>query len=68
MVFNTLGHMGQGSSLGVYSAFVGIAMMSGSLISGFTSFYVGYSATFILSSAFLAISLWLISMSFHKRV
>ncbi len=67
MVFNSLGHVGQGSSLGVYSALVGIAMMSGSLISGFTSFYIGYFATFILSSVFLAISLWLVSMLSQKR-
>ncbi len=68
MVFNTLGHMGQGYSLGVYSALVGIAMMSGSLISGFTSFYIGYSATFILATVFLAISVWLISLLSHRRL
>jgi len=68
MVFNTLGHMRQGYSLGVYSALVGIAMMSGSLISGFTSFYIGYSATFILAAVFLAISIWLISLLSHKRL
>jgi MFS family permease len=68
MVFNTLGNARQGSSLGVYSALVGIAMMVGSLISGFTSFYIGYYATFILAAVFLAISSWLISILVHQQV
>jgi MFS family permease len=68
MVFNTLGHARQGSSLGVYSALVGIAMMVGSLISGFTSFYIGYYATFILAAVCLAISSWLISILVHQQV
>lgn len=50
MIFNTLGHSNQGSTLGVYSALVGIATTMGSFISGFTSFYLGYSATFILAA------------------
>lgn len=62
MVFNTL-HCGrQGSSLGVYSALVGIATMLGSFASGFTSFFLGYSLTFILAAVFLAVSAWLGSL------
>jgi MFS family permease len=53
MVFNSLGAKGHGSSLGVYSALVGIASMIGSLISGFTSVYLGYYITFILAACFL---------------
>ncbi|MGI0085342.1 MAG: MFS transporter, partial [Nitrososphaerales archaeon] len=46
MIFNTLGRRSQASTLGVYSALVGIATMLGSLVSGFTSFYIGYYFTF----------------------
>lgn len=60
MVFNTLGDRGNGSSLGVYSALVGIATMAGSLISGFTSYYLGFSITFVLASICLAGSIWLV--------
>jgi MFS family permease len=66
MVFNTLGRSNQGSMLGVYSAIVGIATMSGSLASGFTSFYLGYHVTFIMAAGWLAISAVLLSMSGHQ--
>jgi MFS family permease len=56
MVFNSLGSKGHGSSLGVYSALVGIATMFGSLISGFTSVYLGYYVTFMLAAFFLAMA------------
>ncbi len=62
MVFNMLGHERQGHSLGVYSAVVGIASLTGSLISGFTSFFVNFSATFVIAAAFLAVSAWLTSL------
>jgi MFS family permease len=54
MIFNTLGHSNQGAALGVYSALVGMATTIGSFISGFTSFYLGFPATFILAGIFLA--------------
>jgi MFS family permease len=60
MVFNTLGGNSQGSSLGVYSALVSIATMAGSLISGFSSFYLNFSVTFLLASVCLAFSIWLV--------
>ncbi|HUK85916.1 MAG TPA: MFS transporter [Candidatus Acidoferrum sp.] len=63
MVFNTLGQTNQGSSLGVYSALVAIATMIGSLISGFSSFYLGFYTTFILAATCLAVSAWLVSTS-----
>jgi len=56
MVFNSLGSKGHGSSLGVYSALVGVATMLGSLISGFTSVYLGYYVTFMLAAFFLALA------------
>ncbi|MDA4111657.1 MAG: MFS transporter [Thaumarchaeota archaeon] len=56
MVFNSLGSKGQGSSLGVYSALVGVALMIGSFISGFTSVYLGYYVTFLLAAFFLVIA------------
>ena len=62
MVFNTLGDKSNGSSLGVYSALVGIATMAGSLISGFSSFYLSYGVTFLLAGACLAFSIWLVSL------
>lgn len=54
MIFNTLGHSNQGSTLGVYSALVGVATTLGSFISGFTSFYFGYYVTFIIAAVGLA--------------
>ncbi len=62
MVFNALGKSRQGSSLGVYSALVGVATMVGSLVSGFTSFFLGFSATFIIAALCLVIAAWLASL------
>ncbi len=67
MVFNALGQTNQGSSLGVYSALVAIAGMVGSLVSGFSSFYLGFYTTFITAAACLAVSAWLISTSIHTQ-
>jgi len=53
MMFNTVQGKSAGSALGVYSAVVGIASMSGSLVSGFISVYLGYYATFIIAGVFL---------------
>jgi MFS family permease len=67
MVFNTLRAGRQGSSLGVYSAFVGVATLVGSLVSGFTSFFLGFSVTFIIAAVFLAVSAWLAWLLGHGR-
>ncbi|MDG6999241.1 MAG: hypothetical protein JRN15_09020, partial [Nitrososphaerota archaeon] len=56
MIFNSLGPRSQGSSLGVYSALVGLSTMVGSLISGFTSYFLGYDTTFVLAALCLAAS------------
>jgi MFS family permease len=66
MIFNTLRCGRQGSSLGVYSALVGIGTMLGSLISGFTSFFFGYSLTFVIAAVLLVFSAWLCSFLEHK--
>jgi MFS family permease len=67
MVFNTLGGGRQGYSLGVYSALVGIASLAGSAVSGFTSFFLGFSSTFILAAALLGLSAWLASLLEHSK-
>jgi MFS family permease len=67
MVFNTLGGARQGHSLGVYSALVGIATLVGSMVSGFTSFFLGFSTTFILAAALLGLSAWLASLLAHSE-
>lgn len=53
MMFNTVQGKSAGAALGVYSAVVGIAAMSGSFVSGFISVYLGYYATFILAGVLL---------------
>jgi MFS family permease len=67
MVFNMLSDVRQGQSLGVYSALVGIATLAGSAISGFTSFFLGFSTTFILAAAFMGSSAWLASLLEHSK-
>ena len=67
MVFNTLRGGRQGSSLGVYSALVGAATLLGSLVSGFTSFFLGFSTTFIIAAACLGFSAWLASLLQHTK-
>lgn len=67
MVFNTLHSGRQGSSLGVYSALVGVATLMGSLISGLTSFFLGSSTTFIIAAACLGCSAWLASLLQHTK-
>jgi MFS family permease len=56
MVFRSIGSKSAGSSLGVYSALVGVASMVGSFLSGFTSVYFGFHITFLLAALCLAIS------------
>ncbi|TRO46273.1 MFS transporter [Candidatus Bathyarchaeota archaeon] len=67
MVFNTLHSGRQGSSLGVYSALVGVGTLMGSLISGLTSFFLGFSTTFIIAAVCLGCSAWLASLLQHTK-
>lgn len=53
MMFTTVQGKSAGAALGVFSAVVGIATMSGSFTSGFISVYDGYYVTFILSGVLL---------------
>ena len=53
MMFSTVQGKSAGAALGVYSAIVGISAMGGSLVSGFVSVGVGYSATFVASGILL---------------
>ena len=53
MMFNTVQGKRAGVALGVYSAVVGIAAMSGSLASGFISVYLGYYTTFVAAGVLL---------------
>ena len=62
MIFNTLGRSNQGSSLGVFSALVGMATMVGSFVSGLISFFVGYYATFIAAAVWLGFAAMLTSV------
>jgi MFS family permease len=65
MVFNSLGADKHGSTLGVYSALVGFSTMIGSFISGFISFYEGFSTTFIIAGFFMGAAAALTSMLSH---
>jgi predicted MFS family arabinose efflux permease len=56
MVFNSIAGRNHGSSLGVYSAVVGIATTAGSLLSGLTSVYLGFDVTFLLAGGTLGVS------------
>ena len=56
MVFNSIKGNSHGSSLGVYSAIVGVAITVGSALSGIVSIYFGFHVTFILAGVLLAIS------------
>jgi MFS family permease len=67
MVFNALSGARQGQSLGVYSALVGIATLAGSAVSGFTSFFLCFSTTFILAAAFMGSSARLASLLGHSK-
>ena len=58
MMFNTVHGANAGSSLGVYSAVVGVATMGGSLASGFVSVYLGFYVTFILAGVLLFGAVW----------
>ena len=59
MVFNSISGRNHGSWLGVYSAVVGIATTAGSLFSLFTTVYLGFDVTFVLSGALLGASAWI---------
>ncbi len=53
LIFNSIHGNNHGSSLGVYSAVVGISTTVGSSLSGFTSLYLGFDITFITGGLLL---------------
>jgi len=56
LVFNSIKGNSHGSSLGVYSAIVGISTTVGSVVSGIVSHYLGFYATFILAGGLLGVA------------
>ncbi|MEM2663033.1 MAG: MFS transporter [Metallosphaera sp.] len=56
LIFKVVGGRRQGTTLGVYSTLVGIALFSGSLISGFLSKAIGYTGDFIVAGILLYLS------------
>jgi MFS family permease len=56
MVFNSLEGRSHGAALGVYSAVVGVSTMMGAVISGLTSFYLGFYVTFTLAALVLGVA------------
>jgi len=56
MIFNSIRGHNQGSTLGVYSAIVGVSTTVGSIVSGAVSYYLGFHTTFILAGALLGVA------------
>lgn len=67
-LYSDLGTHGQAAVISSYNALVGLGTVIGSVVSGLISFYVGYSTTFVLSSAILLVSLELLRRSFKFMV
>jgi len=67
MIFNSIRGNNHGSSLGVYSAVVGVSTTLGSLVSGFTSHYLGFDVTFVLAGALLIIAAAITSRLSHSK-
>ncbi|MDV3293001.1 MAG: MFS transporter [Nitrososphaerales archaeon] len=53
MMFNSVQTRNPGSTLGVYSAVVGLATLAGSLASGFMSVFLGFDVTFVSAGLLL---------------
>jgi MFS family permease len=61
MMFNTVEKKNPGAALGVYSAVVGLASTVGSLISGLTSYYLGFTVTFTCASMLLYLAVFVVA-------
>ena len=59
MIFNSIRGNNHGSSLGVYSAIVGVSTTIGSIVSGIVSLYLGFHFTFILAGGLLGVAAFL---------
>ena len=53
--------------IGLWSAIIGLSGVIGSLLSGFISFYYGYTLTFILSIAFTVISVLIFNDAYKNQ-
>ncbi len=56
MVFNSIRGNNHGSSLGVYSAIVGVSTTVGSVVSGLVSHFLGFHVTFILAGLLVGVA------------
>jgi MFS family permease len=56
LIFNSVHGRNQGSTLGVYSAVVGVSTTVGSLTSGAISIYLGFETTFIIAGGILGVA------------
>jgi MFS family permease len=65
VLFTTLGTDKQAGLLGAYSALSGFGVVIGSVLSGFISFYSGYTIDFVLSSVLTVFSFLLLEGAFN---
>ncbi len=56
MLFEAIGDTKRGTKIGIYSSMMGIGSILGALLSGYTSFYLGYWFTFALAGAIAALT------------
>ncbi|EHP69016.1 Major Facilitator Superfamily transporter [Metallosphaera yellowstonensis MK1] len=56
LIFKAVGGRRQGTSLGVYSTLVGIALFTGSLVSAYISKVAGYTVDFVVAGLLLYVS------------
>ncbi|BBG23007.1 hypothetical protein IC006_0291 [Sulfuracidifex tepidarius] len=61
MIFKIVGERSQGKGLGVYSTVVGIALLVGSLVSGYITHFLGYGVDFGIAGSILIIDAVLFS-------
>nr|WP_156017255.1 MFS transporter [Sulfuracidifex metallicus] len=61
MIFKVVGERRQGTGLGVYSTVVGIALLLGSLTSGYVSHFLGYAVDFSIAGGILLMDALLFS-------
>jgi len=67
MIFNSIRGNNHGSSLGVYSAVVGVSTTLGSIVSGFTSHYLGFDFTFVLAGGLIIFAAGITSRLSHSK-
>ena len=63
LVFRTLDSQRQGEILGIYSSIGGLFSFTGALASGYLSYTLGYSVTFLAAGTLMVVSLYLLNLS-----